>query len=146
MISTATELARLGGRDVLGGVGVGDLDRQPGPLEAAVADQRAGVGERRVDLVGPRLLGQALDPQHDLHLDRRRALELLVDVPPPVRRLAPARPVERHVGHDPWRLALAGQPVARLPRDVAEQDVDLEVLLERLALQERCLSTHHAAR
>ena len=40
------------------------------------------------------------------------------------------------MGDDPRRLALAGQPVARLPRDVAEQDVDLEVLLERLPFQE----------
>ena len=40
------------------------------------------------------------------------------------------------MGDDPRRLALAGQAVARLPRDVAEQDVDLEVLLERLALEE----------
>ena len=30
-----------------------------------------------------------------------------------------------------------GQPVAGLPGDVAEQDIDLEVLLERLALEER---------
>ena len=40
------------------------------------------------------------------------------------------------MGDDPRRLALAGQPVARLPRDVAEQHVDLEVLLERLPFEE----------
>ena len=40
------------------------------------------------------------------------------------------------MGDDPRGLALAGQSVARLPRDVAEQDVDLEVLLERLAFEE----------
>ncbi len=40
------------------------------------------------------------------------------------------------MGDDPRRLPLTGQPVAGLPRHVAEQDVDLEVLLERLALEE----------
>ena len=43
------------------------------------------------------------------------------------------------MGDDPRRLALAGQAVARLPREVAEQDVDLEVLLERLPFEERRL-------
>ena len=137
MISTAysSSAASVVGQ-VLGRVGMGDLDGQPGPLEAAVADQRAGVGQRGVHLLRRGLLGQALDAQDDLHLDRRRALELLVDVPAAVGGLAPRRPVERDVGDDPRRLALAGQPVAGLPRDVAEQDVDLEVLLEGLPLQE----------
>ena len=40
------------------------------------------------------------------------------------------------MGDDPRRLALTRQAVAGLPREVAEQDVDLEVLLERLALEE----------
>ena len=66
-------------------------------------------------------------------------LEHLVDVPPAVRRLAPRRPVERDVGHDPGWLSFAGEPVAGLPRQVAEQDVDLEVLLERLPLEEGAL-------
>ena len=39
------------------------------------------------------------------------------------------------MGDDPRRLALAGQAVAGLPGDVAEQHVDLEVLLERLPLR-----------
>ena len=37
------------------------------------------------------------------------------------------------------RRALAGQPVAGLPAEVAEQDVGLEPLLERLALEQRVL-------
>ena len=43
------------------------------------------------------------------------------------------------MGDDTRRLPLAGQAVAGLPRDVAEQHVDLEVLLERLPLEERRL-------
>ena len=42
-------------------------------------------------------------------------------------------------GDDARRQPLAGQAVAGLPGDVAEQDVDLEVLLERLPLEERGL-------
>jgi hypothetical protein len=40
------------------------------------------------------------------------------------------------VGHDTRRQPLAGQAVARLPRHVTEQHIHLEVLLERLALEE----------
>ena len=43
------------------------------------------------------------------------------------------------MGDDPRRLALAGQAVAGLPAEVAEQHVDLEVLVERLPLEERGL-------
>ena len=111
----------------------------PARSSRPVADQRARLGQRRVHPLRRRLLGEALDAQDDLHLDRRRRLQLLVDVPAPVGGLAPRRPVERDVGDHPRRLALAGQAVAGLPGDVAEQHVDLEVLLERLALEERRL-------
>src|SRR3954447_20009093 len=79
---------------------------------------------------------QALDTEHDLHLDRGLLVEDLFDVPPPVRGLAPCRPFEGDVGDDSWGLSFSGQAVARLPREVTEQDVDLEVLLERLPLEE----------
>ena len=140
MISTAySSSSRRRRRSVLGRVGVGDLDRQAGPLEAAVADQRAGLGQR-----GEHLLGRGCSARRWMRSTisisiAGGALQLLVDVPAAVRGLAPRRPVERDVGDDTGRLALAGQAVARLPRDVAEQDVDLEVLLERLALEERGL-------
>ena len=144
MISTAYSRRRR--RSASSAGRMGDLDGQPGPLEPLVADQRARLGQRWRTPLAVGLLGQALDAQHDLHLDRRRALELLVDVPAAIGGLAPRRPVERDVGDDPRRLALAGQAVARLPREVAEQHVDLEVLLERLTLEERRPRTRRAAR
>ena len=54
-----------------------------------------------------------------------------------VRRLAPGGPVHRHVRPDPGRLLLAGQAVGGLPRDVTEEHVDLEPLLDRLTLEKR---------
>src|SRR3546814_5500754 len=54
-------------------------------------------------------------------------------------RLGPGRPVEGDVRLHPGRQALAGQAVGGLPGRVAEQHVDLEALLERLALEERLL-------
>ena len=67
-------------------------------------------------------------------------LERLLDVPAPIRGLAPGRPVEGDVGDDAGRKALAGQAVARLPDHVAEEHVHLEVLLEGLPLQQRAPS------
>ena len=54
-------------------------------------------------------------------------------------RLGPRRPVEGDVGPHPRRRALAGQPVARLPGEVAEQHVGLEPLLERQPVEEGVL-------
>ncbi len=119
------------------GVGMQGLRRQPGAFEAIVTDERAllGHGLEQDRRIGG--LGEALDAQHDLHLDRRPLLEFLLDVPLAVRGLAPSRPVEGDVGHDTRWLALAREPVARLPGQVAEQHVALEVFLERLTLEER---------
>ena len=137
MISTAYSISTSTGS--VDGVGVGDLGRQPGPLEPIVADQRAVLGHGGVERARVDRLGEPLHPQHDLHLDRRTAFEFLLDVPLAVGGLAPRRPVERDVGDDAWRFPLAGQPVARLPREVAEQHVGLEVLLEGLPFEERRL-------
>ena len=53
--------------------------------------------------------------------------------------LRPGGPVEGDVRPYPRRAALTGEPVARLPRQVTEQDVGLEALFERLPLEERVL-------
>ena len=114
-------------------------DGQPGPLEPIVADQRAVLGQRRVQGARIGRLGQPLDAAARSPSRSPAPLELLFDVPLAVGGLAPRRPVERDVGDDPRRLALTGQAVARLPREVAEQHVGLEVLLERLPFEERRL-------
>jgi hypothetical protein len=69
-------------------------------------------------------------------LDRRLSIEHFVDTPTAVRRLAPTGPVEVDVSDDPRWLPLAGQSVRRLPRQVAQQDIHLEVLIEGLPLEE----------
>ncbi len=61
-----------------------DLDRQPGALEPLGPDRRAVVGQRGEHGARVWLLGETLDPQHDLHLDDRRRIELLLHVPPSV--------------------------------------------------------------
>ena len=109
----------------------------PARSSALVADRRARRGqhgqERRPARAGRPGAGRGSTISISM---RGRLVEHLVDVPAPVGGLAPRRPVEGDVGHDPGRQALAGQAVARLPRHVAEEHVDLEVLLERLALEE----------
>ena len=80
-----------------------------------------------------------MHPEDDLHLDGRVLVQSLLDVPAPVGRLAPRRPVERDVGDDSGWLSLTRQPVAGLPCDVAEQHIDLEVLLEGLSFEKRRL-------
>ena len=87
--------------------------------------------------IGGRL--QPLHPQHDLDLDAGALIEGLADVPRPVCGLGPRRPVEGDVGADPGRAPFARQSVARLPRQVAEQDVALEALFERLPFEEGVL-------
>ena len=101
---------------VVGALEVADLDREPGSLQPLVADQRAGVGHRRLHDGRLRSGDQPLHAEDDLHLDRRLPIEHLVDTPTAICRLAPTRPVERDVGDDPRRLALARQAVRRLPR------------------------------
>ena len=136
------DLDRVLDLDVVGigdGVGMGDLGRQARPLEPVVTHQRAVLGHRGVQRGRIDRLGQPLHPEHDLHLDRRATFEFLLDVPLAVGGLTPCRPVEGDVGDHAGRFALAGQPVAGLPREVAEQDVGLEVLFERLTFEERRL-------
>ena len=43
------------------------------------------------------------------------------------------------MGDDAWRFAFTGESVARLPREVAEEDVGLEMFLEGLPFEERRL-------
>src|SRR5205823_2895641 len=77
-----------------------------------------------------------LDAQHDLDADLGRVVAGFADRPRPVRALAPGRPGEADVGPHPGRHALARQAVRGLPRQVAEQHVDLEPFLQRLAFEE----------
>ena len=80
--------------------------------------------------------GEPLDAQHDLDLDAWRLGQVLLDVPGPVGRLGPRGPLEGDVGVHPRGQTLAGDAVAGLPGQVAQQDVGVEPLLERLAFQE----------
>ena len=106
--------------------------------EGPVADrQRVLEGAERLGPVELLVIALGLPVVQVEH--RRQLIEHLLDVPAPVRGLAPRGPVEVDVGHHPRRLSLARQAVARLPAEVAEQDVDLEVLVERLAFEERGL-------
>ena len=61
----------------------------------------------------------------------------LTDGPTAIRGLTPRRPVDGDVGAHVWRLLLAREAVGGLPGDVAEEHVDLEALLDRLALEQR---------
>ncbi len=117
----------------------GGLHRDAGTLEPAVADQRAQFLGRAVD--GRRVGGveQVLHAEHDLDLDCRLPIEHLLDVPLAVRGLAPRWPVEGDVRDDMRGQAFAGQAVARFPGEITQQHVGLEMLLEWLALEERCL-------
>ena len=89
-------------------------------------------GQGRQHELRVRMGREALDPQPDLDLDAGRVVDLLVLQPEPVGGLRPRRPVEGDDGHHAWRGSLAGQPVGGLPRDVAEEHVDLEALLDVL--------------
>ena len=82
-------------------------------------------------------LGHALHPQRHLDHDLGELVGRLADRPAAVGGLAPRGPVDRDVGPHPGRLLLARQAVGGLPGHVAEEDVDLEALLDGLALQER---------
>ena len=88
-------------------------------------------------LLGVGGLGHALDAQGHFYDGLGQLVGRLADGPAAVRGLAPGGPVDRHVGPDPGRLLLARQAVGGLPGHVAQEDVDLEALLDRLALQER---------
>ena len=112
------------------------LHRDTCPLQPAIADQRAQLLGGAVEALRLRGIQQILYSEHDLDLDRGLPLEHLIHVPLAIRGLAPRRPVERDVrNHVRWQ-AFAGQPVTGLPREVAEEDVGLEVLLERLTFEE----------
>ena len=106
------------------------------PLEPTIADQRAQFFGRPVEALWLRRVEQVLDAKHDLDLDCRLPFQHLVDVPLAICRLAPRWPVERDVRDHMGRQALAGKAIAGLPREVAEENVGLEVLLERLTFEE----------
>jgi len=46
-----------------------DLDGRAGTLEPFVTDERARFGQHRLHVDGIWLFGEALHPEHDLHLD-----------------------------------------------------------------------------
>src|SRR5205823_5420857 len=58
------------------------------------------------------------------------------DRPRAIGGLAPGRPVERDVDPHAGQQALAGEAVRRLPRQVAEQHVDVQVLLDGVPLEQ----------
>lgn len=115
------------------------LDGDTGALQSAVADQEAQLLCGPVEARSLWSVEQVLHAKHDLDLDGRQPIEHLVDVPLAIRRLAPRWPVEGDVRHDVRRQTLPGKAVAGLPREVAEEDVGLEMLFERLPFQERRL-------
>ncbi len=115
------------------------LDGDACALQTAVADQRTQFLRGPVEARRLWSVEQVLHAKHDLDLDRRQPVEHLVDIPLAVGRLAPRWPVERDVCHDVRWQTLAWQPIAGLPGEVAEKDVGLEVLLERLPFEECCL-------
>ena len=96
-----------------------------------------GGGQGRHDLLGVGGLGHALDAQGHLDHDLGQLVGRLADGPAAVGGLAPGGPVDRDVGPHPGRLLLAGQAVGGLPGDVAQEHVDLEALLDGLALEQR---------
>ena len=116
-----------------------DLDGQSGALHSLVADQRAGLGHGWLNDRRSGLGDQSLHAEHDLHLDGRLPIENLIDAPAAVCSLAPAGPIEVDVGNDARWLPLAGQAVRRLPRQISDEDIDLEVFVEGLTLEKRGL-------
>jgi len=117
----------------------GRLDGDAGTLQPAVADQRAQFLRGPVEARWLWGLTEVLHAKHDFDLDCRQPVEHLVDVPLAIGRLAPRWPVERDVRHDVGWQTLPGKAIAGLPGEVAEEDVGLEVLLERLPFEEGCL-------
>ncbi len=115
------------------------LHRDTCALQPAIADQRAQLLGGAVEPLRLRSIQQVLHAEHDLNLDRGLPLQHLIHVPLAIRGLAPRRPVERNVCHHMRWQALARQPVTGLPREVAKEDVGLEVLFERLTFEERGL-------
>src|SRR3546814_782318 len=123
-VEVVVEVDLHGGRRALEPLGA-----DGGAVLRQATEDELHVGHRR----------QALHAHDDLDLDAGGVVGGLADVPRPVSRLGPGRPVEGDVRLHPGRQALAGQAVGGLPGRVAEQHVDLEALLERLALEERLL-------
>jgi len=115
------------------------LHRDARPLEPAIADQRAQLLGRPVEAFRLRRVEQVLHAKHDLDLDCRLSLEHLIDIPLAICGLTPRRPVERDVRDHMRRKPLARQAVTGLPGEVAEKNVGLEVLLERLTFEEGSL-------
>ena len=108
-----------------------------GAHERVGPDGGALLGETRHDGVEVGHRRQTLHAQRDLEHHLGKVVGGLADRPRPIGALAPRGPVQRQIGPDPGRFLLAGERVRRLPRHVAQEDVDLEALLDRLSLQER---------
>ena len=127
------------GAGVVGVVRVGAhlLDRRRRAHQVHRVAERAAHRQHRHDLLGVGCLRHALDAQGDLDDDLGHLVGGLTDRPAAIRGLAPGRPVDRDVGPHAGRLLLAGQAVGGLPGHVAQEDVDLEALLDGLALEQR---------
>ena len=111
----------------------------PGPAPAvspSTSRWSGSTAEQGADVGHP---VEALDPEGDLHQHLGQLVGLVADGPAPVGGLAPGRPVEAGVDPDPGRALLAGEAVGGLEAHVAQEDVDLEPLLDGLALQQRGL-------
>lgn len=112
------------------------LDGDASALQPPIPDQRAQLLSGPIEALRLRNIQQVLHAENNLNLDCWLPFEHLVHVPLPIRRLAPRGPVERDVSDDMRGQAFARQPVAGLPGEVAEKNVGLEVLLERLTFEE----------
>ena len=109
----------------------------PGSGSSPRTERSAGSTSRSGAELGDAV--EALDPEGDLDQHLGELVGLLADGPAPVGGLAPGRPVQAGVDPDPRRALLAGEAVGGLEADVAEEDVDLEPLLDGLTLEERGL-------
>ena len=110
-----------------------------GPRDQWLAEDVQVLGQGGEQRRGAGHAVEALDPEGDLDQDLGRLVGVVADGPAPVGRLAPRRPVQAGVDPDPCRPLLAREAVGGLEAHVAEEHVDLEPLLDRLALEERGL-------
>lgn len=120
---------------------IGRLDCEGGSLECSAADRRTPIGQLTSHTCEIRCICDALNSEHDLDLDCWSILEFLFEVPLAIRRLAPRGPIERDVSKDSRRSIFTREPVTRFPTQVTEEDIDVEVLFESLALEKGALES-----
>ena len=112
-----------------------NLDRDVVATKRGGANLWTFVGGDSTHDVGIGLCQQSLEAKDHLDVDHWRLIELALHVPVAIERLTPTWPIERDVRKCARGAAFAGEAVARLPHQVAEQHVRLKAFFEGLPFE-----------